>query len=305
MGKIIAGLIGALGLGTIFSFRKYIGIAIVMAVTIYGISHVKNDLVDLVKDSRQHDSALELERLKLEKDKIRIRNEEIVRLEQLRLEKERLRIEQETLIRKEKSLENEINIKKEQMRVVELNLQNAYDEVIKTQRYQQTFQFQLTQTDDISQKNRIRDSMIQNDRYMGQQFNLIENLKKEQGGILSENSISKERLITEQYSLISKERVRFAAEEDWKKRNQLAHAERVAAEARARAEEERIRQSITVRYFNEESYCSTYGWKSGDTLLVWQNGTRVKKTISHLIENNSGRCNTFDSNSRSLYAVVQ
>ena len=60
---------------------------------------------------------------------------------------------------------------------VQPQLQKAYDEIIKTQEYQNTFQQQLANTYDPAQQARIRASMAQNDRYIEQQSNTIRQLK--------------------------------------------------------------------------------------------------------------------------------
>ena len=60
---------------------------------------------------------------------------------------------------------------------VEPRLQQAYDEIIKTQNYQSTFQQQLASTQDPAQQARIRASMEQNERYMQQQGAVIGQLK--------------------------------------------------------------------------------------------------------------------------------
>jgi hypothetical protein len=60
---------------------------------------------------------------------------------------------------------------------VQPQLQRAYDEIIKTQGYQTTFQQQLAQTTDPAQQARIQASMSQNERYIQQQGQLISQLK--------------------------------------------------------------------------------------------------------------------------------
>ena len=60
---------------------------------------------------------------------------------------------------------------------VQPQLQRAYDEIVKTQGYQTTFQQQLAQTTDPTQKARIQASMQQNERYIQQQGELIGQLK--------------------------------------------------------------------------------------------------------------------------------
>jgi len=60
---------------------------------------------------------------------------------------------------------------------VQPRLQSAYDEIVKTQGYQTTFQQQLAQTQDPAQQARIRASMEQNERYIHQQGQLIQQLK--------------------------------------------------------------------------------------------------------------------------------
>lgn len=56
-------------------------------------------------------------------------------------------------------------------------LQRAYDEIVKTQNYQTTFQQQLAQTSDPAQRARIEASMQQNERYIQQQAGTINQLK--------------------------------------------------------------------------------------------------------------------------------
>jgi hypothetical protein len=60
---------------------------------------------------------------------------------------------------------------------VQPRLQTAYDEIVKTQGYQTTFQQQLAQTNDPGQQARIRASMAQNERYIQQQSQVIQQLK--------------------------------------------------------------------------------------------------------------------------------
>ena len=60
---------------------------------------------------------------------------------------------------------------------VQPQLQKAYDEIVKTQNYQATFQQQLAQTYDPAQQARIRASMQQNERYIQQQSETINQLK--------------------------------------------------------------------------------------------------------------------------------
>jgi hypothetical protein len=60
---------------------------------------------------------------------------------------------------------------------VQPQLQSAYDEIVKTQGYQTTFQQQLASTQDPAQQARIHASMQQNERYIQQQQALIGQLK--------------------------------------------------------------------------------------------------------------------------------
>jgi hypothetical protein len=60
---------------------------------------------------------------------------------------------------------------------IEPKLKGAYDEILKTQNYQVTFQQQLNSTQDPSQQARIRASMQQNEQYIRQQQALIGQLK--------------------------------------------------------------------------------------------------------------------------------
>ena len=60
---------------------------------------------------------------------------------------------------------------------VEPKLQNAYDEILKTQGYQSTFQQQLAQTQDYAQRARIQASMQQNEQYIQQQQQTINQLR--------------------------------------------------------------------------------------------------------------------------------
>ena len=60
---------------------------------------------------------------------------------------------------------------------VQPRLQTAYDEIVKTQGYQTTFQQQLAQTQDPGQQARIQASMAQNERYIQQQSQVIHQLK--------------------------------------------------------------------------------------------------------------------------------
>jgi len=60
---------------------------------------------------------------------------------------------------------------------VEPRLQGAYDEIVKTQGYQTTFQQQLARTQDPGQQARIQASMRQNEQYIRQQQGIIGQLK--------------------------------------------------------------------------------------------------------------------------------
>jgi len=60
---------------------------------------------------------------------------------------------------------------------VQPKLQGAYDEIIKTQSYQNTFQQQLAQTNDPAQRARIQASMQQNEQYIRQQQAVIQQLQ--------------------------------------------------------------------------------------------------------------------------------
>ena len=60
---------------------------------------------------------------------------------------------------------------------VQPKLQQAYDEILKTQGYQTTFQQQLQQTNDPAQIARIQASMAQNEQYIRQQQQVIGHLK--------------------------------------------------------------------------------------------------------------------------------
>ena len=60
---------------------------------------------------------------------------------------------------------------------VKPQLQRAYDEIVKTQNYQSTFQQQLAATQDPAQRARIEASMAQNERYIAQQGQMINQLK--------------------------------------------------------------------------------------------------------------------------------
>jgi hypothetical protein len=56
---------------------------------------------------------------------------------------------------------------------IEPQLRSAYDEIVRTQGYQTTFQQQLAATQDPAQQARIQASMEQNERYIQQQTQLI------------------------------------------------------------------------------------------------------------------------------------
>jgi len=60
---------------------------------------------------------------------------------------------------------------------IQPKLQKAYDEIVKTQGYQATFQQQLSRTQDPAQVARIQASMAQNEQYMRQQQNQIAKLR--------------------------------------------------------------------------------------------------------------------------------
>jgi hypothetical protein len=60
---------------------------------------------------------------------------------------------------------------------VEPKIQGAYDEIVKTQNYQTTFQQQLAQARDAASVARIQASMAQNEQYIRQQQQVINQLK--------------------------------------------------------------------------------------------------------------------------------
>jgi hypothetical protein len=60
---------------------------------------------------------------------------------------------------------------------IQPKLRGAYDEIVKTQGYQTTFQQQLNQTNDPAQIARIQASMSQNEQYIQQQQMVISELK--------------------------------------------------------------------------------------------------------------------------------
>lgn len=60
---------------------------------------------------------------------------------------------------------------------VQPQLQKAYDEIVKTQGYQTTFQQQLASTADVASRARIQASMQQNETYIQQQQGVIGELK--------------------------------------------------------------------------------------------------------------------------------
>ena len=60
---------------------------------------------------------------------------------------------------------------------IEPKLQAAYDEIVRTQNYQTTFQQQLHTTQDAAEQARIRASMEQNERYINQQGQIINQLR--------------------------------------------------------------------------------------------------------------------------------
>lgn len=60
---------------------------------------------------------------------------------------------------------------------VQPQLQQAYDEIIKVQGYQTQFQQQLAQTQDPAQRARIQANMQQNERYLAQQGQVVNQLK--------------------------------------------------------------------------------------------------------------------------------
>jgi hypothetical protein len=60
---------------------------------------------------------------------------------------------------------------------VEPRIRQAYDEIVRTQNYQTTFQQQLAQSQDAAEQARIRASMEQNERYINQQGDVIRQLK--------------------------------------------------------------------------------------------------------------------------------
>jgi hypothetical protein len=81
---------------------------------------------------------------------------------------------------------------------IEPKLKNAYDEILKTQNYQTTFQQQLNSTQDYATRARIQAGMQQNEQYIRQQQQVISQLRpaveefrsvrKQQVGQVIENS---------------------------------------------------------------------------------------------------------------------
>ena len=61
--------------------------------------------------------------------------------------------------------------------MVQPKLQKAYDEILKVQKYQTTFQQQLARTSDPAEIARIQASMQQNEQYIRQQQQIIGQLK--------------------------------------------------------------------------------------------------------------------------------
>ena len=60
---------------------------------------------------------------------------------------------------------------------IQPKLQNAYDEILKTQNYQTTFQQQLARTQDPGHRARIQASMNQNEQYIRQQQGMISQIQ--------------------------------------------------------------------------------------------------------------------------------
>ena len=89
---------------------------------------------------------------------------------------------------------------------VEPRLQGAYDEIVKTQGYQTTFQQQLARTQDPGQQARIQASMRQNEQYIRQQQGIIGQLKPavDQFRQVRKNQVA-ERLDTARKSFQDKE----------------------------------------------------------------------------------------------------
>jgi hypothetical protein len=89
---------------------------------------------------------------------------------------------------------------------VEPRLQGAYDEIVKTQGYQTTFQQQLTAAQDPGQRARIQASMQQNEAYIRQQQGIIGQLKPavDQFRQVRKNQVA-ERLDTARKSFQDKE----------------------------------------------------------------------------------------------------
>ena len=89
---------------------------------------------------------------------------------------------------------------------VEPRLQGAYDEIVKTQGYQTTFQQQLAATQDPGQRARIQASMQQNEAYIRQQQQVIGQLKPavDQFRQVRKNQVA-ERLDTARKSFQDKE----------------------------------------------------------------------------------------------------
>ena len=89
---------------------------------------------------------------------------------------------------------------------VEPRLQGAYDEIVRTQGYQTTFQQQLARTQDPGQQARIQASMRQNEQYIRQQQSVIGQLKPavDQFRQVRKNQVT-ERLDTARKSFQDKE----------------------------------------------------------------------------------------------------
>jgi len=195
MGKIITGVIGLIvGASAAMAFRL-LGVVLIISALFYGINSVKGDVVDLIKDSRQNETQLQLKQLDLEKERLRLVNETSLRLEKQRQaeekqrqaeEKQRQSLEKKQEDERKKKVAELENAEAARLAAVyrqeELNrkLEYAQSEIAKAKNYNETFRKQLTLAYGNGEQ-KVTDSILaamkQNYQYIDQQTEIANRLK--------------------------------------------------------------------------------------------------------------------------------
>jgi len=188
MGKIITGVIGLIvGASAAMAFRL-LGVVLIISALFYGINSVKGDVVDLIKDSRQNETQLQLKQLDLEQERLRLVNETALRLEKQRQaeEKQRQALEKKQEDERKKKVAELENAEAARLaalhRQEELNrkLEYAQSEIAKAKSYNESFRKQLTLAYGNGEQ-KVTDSILaamkQNYQYIDQQTEIANRLK--------------------------------------------------------------------------------------------------------------------------------